>query len=133
MVLHHLNTKILCQSAYLKRRPDGRSSVLSLCNGPNNCISYLEIFVRFGRMVVPPLYLQEWYPSNLVRVRVVLYVIGGVTKMCQKFVYVTIGFLFTHLLFVISSRHHPSTNRLELSYHTFSPNSFLFRNLCHLW
>ena len=44
-------------------------------------------------MVVPPVYLQEWYLSNLVRVHVVLYVIVGVTKMCQKFVYVTIGLL----------------------------------------
>jgi hypothetical protein len=44
-------------------------------------------------MVAPPLYLQEGYLSNIVRVRVVLYVIVGATKMCQKFVYVTIGFL----------------------------------------
>jgi hypothetical protein len=90
MVVHHLSTNILCQSAYLKRRPDGRSSVVSLCNRPNNCISHLEIFVRFGRIVVPPLYLQEGYLlSNIVRVRVVLYVVVGATKMCQKFVYVT--------------------------------------------
>ena len=90
-MVHHLSTKIVCQSAYLKLRPDGRSSVVSLCNGPNNCISHFEIFVHFGRMVVPPLYLQEGYLSNIVRVQVVLYVIVGVTKMCQKFVYVTIG------------------------------------------
>jgi len=44
-------------------------------------------------MVVPPVYLQEWYLSNLVRVHVVLYVIVGVTKMCPKFVFVTIDLL----------------------------------------
>ena len=38
MVVHHLSNKILCQSAYPKRRRDGRLSVISLCNGRNSCI-----------------------------------------------------------------------------------------------
>jgi hypothetical protein len=38
MVVHHLSNKILCQSAYPKRRPDGRLSVISPCNGRNSCI-----------------------------------------------------------------------------------------------
>jgi hypothetical protein len=66
-VLHHLSTKILCQSAYLKRRPDGRTSGISLCNGPNNCISHLEI-VRIEnnvRMVVQNLSDIFWKSAFL--------------------------------------------------------------------